>query len=223
MYSFVYVSSEMASIVGVNDLVSDVPVEFELAQNFPNPFNPSTTINYALPEDSWVSLRIYNTLGQEVATLVDGHQGAGYQSVVWNGRDNSGSTVASGMYIYRMRAGDFVEIFERYKPAPNTNWIKEGIFLKASHCVASSSCSFFLARLFLGSRINAYFNSSAARYGMPTFSYKNAAAILMLTLSGTYSIPFNMMFNASSYFFCRLKCVLALKKHPGLTSAPLSR
>jgi hypothetical protein len=64
----------------------DKPVDFHLEQNFPNPFNPSTHIQYALPEDSYVILRIYNVLGQEVVTLVNEDQKAGYRSRTWNGR-----------------------------------------------------------------------------------------------------------------------------------------
>jgi hypothetical protein len=81
------------------------PTKFTLDQNFPNPFNPSTTINYDLPRDVRVSLKLYNTLGQEVATLVNEEQQAGYKSVVWNG-----TGFASGMYFYRLQAGEFVDV-----------------------------------------------------------------------------------------------------------------
>jgi hypothetical protein len=81
------------------------PTKFTLDQNYPNPFNPSTTINYDLPRDVRVSLKIYNTLGQEVATLVNEEQQAGYKSVVWNG-----TGFASGMYFYRLQAGEFVDV-----------------------------------------------------------------------------------------------------------------
>jgi len=80
-----------------------------LAQNHPNPFNPSTGIRYDLAADGLVTLKIYNTLGQEVATLVDGYQSAGSQSVTWDGRNSAGNTVSSGMYIYTLRAGDVVK------------------------------------------------------------------------------------------------------------------
>ena len=84
---------------------TDVPQEFSLEQNYPNPFNPSTVIRYNLPvrqvaDFSYkVSLRIYNLLGQVVATLVDNVELAGYNSVEWNGNN-----VASGMYFYRIEA-----------------------------------------------------------------------------------------------------------------------
>jgi formylglycine-generating enzyme required for sulfatase activity len=76
----------------------NVPSQFELSQNFPNPFNPSTTVSYALPMDSRVMLRIYNVLGQPVAELVDAEQSAGWYRVTWN------ANVASGVYIYRLEA-----------------------------------------------------------------------------------------------------------------------
>jgi hypothetical protein len=80
-----------------------------LAQNHPNPFNPSAAIRYALPADGWVTLKIYNTLGQEVATLMDGYQSAGSQLVTWDGKNSAGNPVSSGIYIYTLRAGDMVK------------------------------------------------------------------------------------------------------------------
>ncbi|HEX7574230.1 MAG TPA: T9SS type A sorting domain-containing protein, partial [Bacteroidota bacterium] len=73
-----------------------------LSQNFPNPFNPSTTIGYGLPRGADVTLVIYNALGQEVAKLVDTHQESGYHEVRFDG-----TSVASGVYFYRLRAGAF--------------------------------------------------------------------------------------------------------------------
>ena len=90
--------------VGEND---GTPQEFSLSQNYPDPFNPSTTIRYALSEDAHVTLKIYNMLGQLVATLVDENQSAGYREVVWSGSNEFGQKVASGIYIYRMTAGSF--------------------------------------------------------------------------------------------------------------------
>lgn len=79
-----------------------------LLGNFPNPFNPSTTINYQLGEDALVTLKIYNTLGQEVITLVNELQSSGNKSATWNGRNKTGSVVASGIYIYRLAADNVV-------------------------------------------------------------------------------------------------------------------
>lgn len=86
---------------------SNIPTEFALSQNVPNPFNPSTIVEYALPKDAQVNLSIYNVLGQHVKTLVDDMQRAGKQTVTWDGTDNGGRSVASGVYFYKLRAGDF--------------------------------------------------------------------------------------------------------------------
>jgi len=80
------------------------PTEYSLSQNYPNPFNATTTINYRLPADGYVSLEVYNVFGQKVATLVDETQEAGYESAVWDA-----SSVSSGLYFYRLSAGDYTE------------------------------------------------------------------------------------------------------------------
>lgn len=108
-------SALMAAALNWMDVTTDiqtpsgdqVPAAFELRQNYPNPFNPSTTIAYLLPTRAKVALNIYNLLGQEVRNLVKGDQAPGLQQVQWDGRDNHGNTVASGIYIYRIVAGDF--------------------------------------------------------------------------------------------------------------------
>jgi len=83
--------------------------EFRLLPNYPNPFNPETTINYELPEATAVKLEIYNILGQRVATLVDSKHPAGAYSARWDGKDISGGRVSSGVYIYRLQTDRFVE------------------------------------------------------------------------------------------------------------------
>jgi len=88
---------------------SQIPSKFTLLQNFPNPFNPSTTFRYQLPQAANVQLIIYNTLGQVVRILVENEQSAGEYEVRWDGRDNTGRTVASGVYLYRIRTGTFVQ------------------------------------------------------------------------------------------------------------------
>ena len=85
------------------------PEAYSLEPNHPNPFNPRTTISYRLPKTAQVSLIIYNLLGQEVRLLVDTHQRVGFHQAVWDGRDRLGRTVASGVYLYRLRAGDYSE------------------------------------------------------------------------------------------------------------------
>ncbi len=91
---------------GVKDKEDMMPTEFALAQNYPNPFNPTTTILYQLKENVHVTLAIYNVMGQKVATLVDQNQHAGNYSLQWNAMDQYGQKVSSGMYFYRLEAGD---------------------------------------------------------------------------------------------------------------------
>jgi len=81
-----------------------IPVEYTLEQNYPNPFNPSTTINYSATTDSHISLKVYNSLGQQVKTLVDDFQSAGHHAVVWTGDDDSGYAVPTGLYTYRLKS-----------------------------------------------------------------------------------------------------------------------
>ncbi|UCE20325.1 MAG: T9SS type A sorting domain-containing protein [Gemmatimonadota bacterium] len=84
-----------------------VPTVYSLSQNYPNPFNPETEIRYGLPEAGDVRLDVYNLLGQRITTLVNEHQEAGYKSVVWDGRDENGQDVSSGMYFYALTSGTF--------------------------------------------------------------------------------------------------------------------
>ncbi|HVN49014.1 MAG TPA: choice-of-anchor D domain-containing protein [Bacteroidota bacterium] len=85
-------------------LGSAIPKAFQLHDNYPNPFNPSTTIKYDLPQQSTVTLKVYSLLGQEVATLVDGEQTAGYHQIVWMGKNDNGKIVSSGVYFLRIFA-----------------------------------------------------------------------------------------------------------------------
>ncbi|HCV43607.1 MAG TPA: hypothetical protein DGH68_08995, partial [Bacteroidetes bacterium] len=89
---------------GVKEQSQEIPETFALEQNYPNPFNPTTTLRYALPKDAHVSLSIYNILGQRIATLKDEVQSVGYHDVIWNGKNDVGSQVASGVYFYRIEA-----------------------------------------------------------------------------------------------------------------------
>ena len=89
--------------------VSNLPTQFRLSQNFPNPFNPSTTFEYDLPRNCDVTIKIYNILGQEVATLLSEQKEAGRYKISWDGQDKDGEKVSTGIYFYRIKAGDFEE------------------------------------------------------------------------------------------------------------------
>jgi hypothetical protein len=80
-----------------------LPVEFGLDQNYPNPFNPATKINFQLPENNYVSLKIYDILGNLVTTLVDQETEAGYYTIEWNA-----GNLSSGVYFYTFKSGSFV-------------------------------------------------------------------------------------------------------------------
>ncbi len=86
-----------------------IPANFSLSPNYPNPFNASTIIEYSIARGSQVSLTVYNSLGQKVADLVGRHQVAGHYRILWDGTDSRGKSVASGVYFYRLEAGEFVQ------------------------------------------------------------------------------------------------------------------
>jgi hypothetical protein len=95
------------SSVAVND--GALPETFALEQNYPNPFNPSTRINFALPANGEVELNIYNLLGEQVRTLINGNFSAGYHSIEWDGRNDNGVPLSGGMYIYRLETDNQVQ------------------------------------------------------------------------------------------------------------------
>lgn len=86
-----------------------LPSQFALHQNRPNPFNPTTEIAFTLPKAAEVTLEVYNITGQKIATLVNGHLAAGYHTTIWNGKDDSGRGVSSGIYLYRIKADEYTE------------------------------------------------------------------------------------------------------------------
>jgi hypothetical protein len=92
--------------VGNDDQLTPI-VATELNGNYPNPFNPETTISYAIKDRTNVRLEIYNTKGQLIRTLVNQEQPTGRYDIVWNGKDNNNNAVSSGMYFYRMNAGSY--------------------------------------------------------------------------------------------------------------------
>ncbi|MBU2507197.1 MAG: T9SS type A sorting domain-containing protein, partial [Bacteroidetes bacterium] len=87
-----------------NEETTEIPKTYELLGNYPNPFNPSTTISYALPYSSNVELTIYDITGKVVKVFNENGQSAGYQNIVWYGNSQQGSRVSSGVYFYRFKA-----------------------------------------------------------------------------------------------------------------------
>jgi hypothetical protein len=107
--------------VAINGVVSAVsgapavtlkalPTVYGLSQNFPNPFNPTTTITYSIPKSSQVQLAIYNMAGQKVRTLVNTNQAASFYKVIWDGKNDFGQSVASGLYFYKLNAGNYNKV-----------------------------------------------------------------------------------------------------------------
>ncbi|MBI5463341.1 MAG: T9SS type A sorting domain-containing protein [Ignavibacteriales bacterium] len=88
---------------------SSMPTQFGLTANYPNPFNPATTIEFSMARTAHVTIKIFSLLGQEIATLVDGNRGAGEYRAVWNGRNQYGAPASSGMYLVRMTTESFVQ------------------------------------------------------------------------------------------------------------------
>ena len=91
------------------DLENAMPSEYTIHQNYPNPFNPSTTLRYALPEQSDVKIAVYDMIGRKVRTLVNGSQDVGYKSVIWDATNDYGERVGAGIYLYQIQAGAFVQ------------------------------------------------------------------------------------------------------------------
>ena len=94
-------------VVGVKDR-EEIPTEYNLYQNYPNPFNPTTEIKFSIPKSGNVELRVYDILGREVMELVNENFAAGSYTVEWNGKNNYGNQVPSGVYIYTIRSGQFI-------------------------------------------------------------------------------------------------------------------
>jgi hypothetical protein len=96
-----------AGQVGIDDPISNLPKQYDLSQNYPNPFNPTTEIKFALPTSGQAKLEVYNVLGQNVATLINGQMNAGYHSVTWNAQ-----SAASGVYFYKLTAGNYSKVYQ---------------------------------------------------------------------------------------------------------------
>ena len=100
-----YIPVTLTVVPTLADDVS-IPLENHLSGNYPNPFNPMTTIKYGLKEKADVRLEIYNSKGQKVRTLIDENQSAGYHNITWNGKDDNGRATSSGIYFYKLKTGD---------------------------------------------------------------------------------------------------------------------
>ena len=101
--------SDIAPVLGYPTPADDTPIVTRLGQNFPNPFNPTTTFRFDLPRAVHVKLCVYNVKGDLVSTIFDRHMTRGRKEVSWTAKDNSGRAVSSGIYFYRLVAGDFVQ------------------------------------------------------------------------------------------------------------------
>jgi FlgD Ig-like domain len=98
------------SVTGVTNAVVKVPGKFKVYQNYPNPFNPSTTIRYSIPEAVNVAINIYDIGGNLILTLINNKQSPGTYEVTWNGKNNKGIPVVSGIYLYKIQAGNLSKI-----------------------------------------------------------------------------------------------------------------
>jgi len=107
---FIPLNITVQPLTNVDEMSTELatPTTYAVFQNYPNPFNPETVIRYELPRTSQIVLTVYNMLGQKLKTLVDNRQPAGYYNVTWNGKDSSANLLPSGVYIFRIKAGDFI-------------------------------------------------------------------------------------------------------------------
>jgi predicted CXXCH cytochrome family protein len=97
------------AIIGIIPISNEIPIRFEISQNYPNPFNPTTNINFSLPRAENVLIKIYDIMGKEVKTLVNEKMAAGKFKVDWQSNNNEGKIVSSGVYFYKITAGNFVD------------------------------------------------------------------------------------------------------------------
>ncbi|MGA2669510.1 MAG: T9SS type A sorting domain-containing protein [Ignavibacteria bacterium] len=97
-------TSRNGMITGINQNINEIPRDISLSQNYPNPFNPSTNIKFSIPKDDYVTLKVYDMLGNEVQTLVEGNHKAGSYTLYFDG-----SNLSSGVYFYKLTAGSFIE------------------------------------------------------------------------------------------------------------------
>jgi len=98
-----------ACFLASNDVINQLPHAFNLYNNYPNPFNPVTTLRYDLPEDALVNITIYDIMGRIVRTLINSQQNAGFKSIQWNATNDAGSPLSAGLYLYKIQADNFVQ------------------------------------------------------------------------------------------------------------------
>jgi len=98
-----------ACFLASNDVINQLPHAFNLYNNYPNPFNPVTTLRYNLPEDALVNITIYDIMGRIVRTLINSQQNAGFKSIQWNATNDAGSPLSAGLYLYKIQADNFVQ------------------------------------------------------------------------------------------------------------------
>ena len=91
----------------LSEIEPNIPTEYALFHNYPNPFNPITTLRYYLPRDINVIITIYDIMGKVVKTLINSPQNTGYKSIHWNATNNAGQPVSTGVYLYTIEAGEF--------------------------------------------------------------------------------------------------------------------
>jgi len=105
-----YKIEELASVSAVERPEAQMPETAQLYANYPNPFNPSTTISYQLAKQENVTLSIFNLMGEEIITLVNNRtQNSGQHKVVWDGKDTNGLSVSAGLYLYQIKIGNYIE------------------------------------------------------------------------------------------------------------------
>ena len=100
-------ATDPVSVLLANEEELTIPTVYALEQNYPNPFNPSTQIRYALPEETMVTISIYDMMGRKVRTLVSQSISPGYHTTLWNATNDNGIAVSAGMYIYTIQAGSY--------------------------------------------------------------------------------------------------------------------
>ena len=98
-----------ACFLASNDEINQLPHAFNLYNNYPNPFNPVTTLRYDLPEDALVNITIYDIMGRIVRTLINSQQNAGFKSIQWNATNDAGSPLSAGLYLYKIQADYLVQ------------------------------------------------------------------------------------------------------------------